>query len=186
VVGTVVYMRHDTSARLAQAAKLYLDERNARPAPPPAAEPTGSLEIRSKPDGSVVWVDGVRRAETTPTRLDDLPVGRELHLALTKDGFDPYRTTVTLSADAPFKEIDGDLKKVAATLLVQFPPPVVVEMYLDGKRWTGSHSRIEGLAPDTDHLLGFTAPGYLPKSFRVSLKPGETKPLSIFLVKESP
>ncbi|MBV9946409.1 MAG: PEGA domain-containing protein, partial [Myxococcales bacterium] len=181
----VVNVRHDASLRLAQGMAQARAIGVPAPAtgPAPASEPTGSLEIVTRPEGCVLAVEGVVWGNATPAKVDHLPVGRELHVTVTKDGYETLRTTATLSAEAPFKELELELKKRAATLVIQFPPPAPVDIWLDGKRYTGDRTRIEGLAPDHDHVIGFSAPGYEARSYRVALQPGQTKALNVVMPK---
>jgi serine/threonine-protein kinase len=183
VVAGFGWARHDASVRLATAAKSCREALDARPLPP---ESTGSLEIRSRPEGSTLWIDGVRQASESPTRLEHLVIGREVHVMLTKDGFDAQETSVTPTIEKPSRELDIELTKRPATLLVEFPPPGAVEVWVDGKRWNGDRSKIEGLAPDRDHWVALGAPGYEPRSYKVSVQPGQTKTLNVWLPKIAP
>jgi serine/threonine-protein kinase len=111
------YMQHETSVRQAELLRMYREELGVRREVSPAtAEGRGSLEITSKPSGCAIWLNGELRSEVTPAHLDNLPLGRELHIKLTKDGFEAYRTSVRLSEDAPFKDINAELQKSPATL----------------------------------------------------------------------
>jgi serine/threonine protein kinase len=171
-------MQHDMSAR-SEALKKNQDAQARRTSSSPApAEATGSLEIDTKPQGCSVWINGAERREITPTKLDGLPLERELHVKLTKDGFEAHRATVKLTNDAPFKDVEAQLQKLPGTILLQSDWHVSFNLWVDGKLWK-DHSTIDGLSPDEEHILGLYTSGYAPRTYRVVLQPGETKTLDV-------
>ena len=184
LVGGFMYMQHEMSLRQAEILKMYREEQGIRQQPVPQVELKGSLEIASKPAGCAIWLNGDLRPEVTPAKLDNLPLGRELHVKLTKDGLEAYRTKVKLSEDAPFKEIDAEMRKTTATVVLRVDPPSAV--WLDGKVWKGDRSRIEGLSPGEEHNILIAANGYSPKTIHVTAQAGETKTFSIQLQKADP
>jgi serine/threonine-protein kinase len=182
LVGGFVYMQHEMSLRQAEILKMYRDEQELRQQRPPApASAKGALEIASKPAGCAIWLNGDLLPEVTPTKLDNLPLGRELHVKLTKDGFETYRTSVRLGEDAPFKEVVVDMKKSTVTVALRVEPAAAV--WVDGKMWKGDRSKIEGLSPGEEHRIVIAATGYASKTLNVTGQAGETKSFSIQLVK---
>ena len=60
-----------------------------------------------------------------------------------KEGFEPYRATVKLTGDAPFNEVEAQLQKLPATIVIGADQHIAFNLWLDGKSWK-DHSRIEG------------------------------------------
>jgi serine/threonine-protein kinase len=182
-VGALFYMQHQKSVRIAEALRRYRDEQALRlAARSEARQPTGSLEIVSRPGGCAVWINGAQRPEVTPAKVEDLPLERELHIKLTKEGFEPYRVTARLTADAPFKDIDAQMQDLSATVLLQSDWRVSFNLFVDGVLWR-DRAKVDGLNPHEEHVLAFYSPGYLPKTVRLLLEPGETRTVEVHLVK---
>jgi serine/threonine-protein kinase len=179
MVGALLYVQHARSRRFAEPPSKYAQ---SEAIPPPAQALAGSLEIATKPEGCAIWINGDLRPEQTPAKLDSLPLDRELHIQLTKDGFEPYRAVERLTTDAPFKDVAAQMQKLSATILLQSDWHVSFNLFVDGKLWR-DHSKIDGLSPDEEHFLEFFSPGYALKTRRVMLKPGETKLIDVRLVK---
>ena len=59
--------------------------------------PHGSIAIDSDPQGASIWINGDLRAEVTPTKISDLPIGSSIEVKLTKDGFEQAKETITLT-----------------------------------------------------------------------------------------
>jgi eukaryotic-like serine/threonine-protein kinase len=184
-IGAMFYLQHDMAARVAAAVRIARDQQVGSSQPAAAPEATGTLEIASKPEGCTIWVNGDERTETTPAKLERLALERELHVKLAKAGFEPYRTVVKLAADAPFKDLDVQMRKLPATVLLQVDRRVSFNLWVDGTLWK-DHSKVEGLSPDEEHILGFISPGYASKSVRLTLQPGETRSLDVRLMRTSP
>jgi hypothetical protein len=90
-------------------------------------------------------LNGDLRPEVTPTKLANLPLDRELHVKLTKDGFETFRTSTKLSESRPFEEIVAELSKSTATVLLRVEPLAAV--WVDGKMWKGERTKVDGLTP---------------------------------------
>jgi eukaryotic-like serine/threonine-protein kinase len=165
--------------------QMYRDDVAMRQQEAPApSEANGSLEITSKPAGCSIWLNGDLKPVVTPAKLDELPLDRELHIKLTKEGFEAYRTSAKLTKEAPFNEIVVELKKITATVVLWVEPPASV--LIDGKLWRGNRSRIEGLTGGEDHRFVLVAPGYTSKTLVVNVQPGETRTFNIQLMKSAP
>lgn len=179
------HMHHATSLRVAEAPKAYREEQALRLGSPPAPPNDGGrLEVVTKPQGCTIWIDGVERPEKSPTTLDQLALERDVHIKFVKEGFEPYRVNVKLTRDAPFNVIEAQMQKLSAAIVLLADPHVSFNLWLDG-RLRKDHSKIDGLSPDEEHVLGFYSGGFLPRTVRVILQPGETKELEVNLVKAS-
>jgi serine/threonine-protein kinase len=181
LVGAFFYMQHVTSERITQALAKYRENQAVAVATASAAG-LGSLEVDTKPEGCAIWINGALRSELTPAKLDSLPLERELHVKLTKDGFEPYRAVEKLTAEAPFNDLQAQMQKLSATILLQSDGRVSFNLFVDGKLWK-DHSKIDDLSADEEHSLGFFSRGYAPKTLAVTLHPGETRVVDVRLAK---
>lgn len=138
----------------------------------PARERGGSIRIESDPPGCDIWINGQLRKEQTPATLSELPLYRQLDVKLTKEGLEPFNTTVSLSEQKPNEKLEPSLRKggsVTVVLKVE-PSPTI---WLDGKPYTGSADKLEGLSAGEEHKLVLSAPGYAPKTLAVKAYPGD-------------
>ncbi len=188
VTGTVLYMGRGIQREMAARTELlrqYHEEQAFRAAPADPPEPTGALEVTSRPPGASVWINGILQPDVTPTTVNKLALDHELHVKLARDGFEPYRTSTRVTDESPFKEIDVDLKAVPATVVLHPDPVQGAGVWIDGKPWRGDHWVIDGLAPGVEHWVTVAAPGYVARMSSVTLSPGETKTYSVKLVRTS-
>jgi eukaryotic-like serine/threonine-protein kinase len=155
----------------------------AAPVPEPAAV-KGWLDIKSNPAGCAIWINGDLRKETTPAKIENLPVGQELAVKLTREGLEAYREVVSLTDAARSKEINAELKAGSVTLVLRIEPPPTV--WVDGEPWKGDRFKIEGLSADEEHKVVVSASGFVPKTFVFIAKRGETKTIIDRLVKGDP
>jgi hypothetical protein len=185
-MGIVVYLargiQHEMAVRT-ELLRAYHEEQAFRPATPQEPEVTGALEMTSKPVGAAIWINGTLRAEVTPATIDKLSLDRELHIKIVKDGFEAFRTTTRLTDESPFKESDADMKPIPATVIVHVDPPEKSAVWIDGKPWRGDHWVIEGVSPGVEHWLIIAAPGYVARMASLTPLAGETRALSVHLVK---
>ncbi|HLM75811.1 MAG TPA: serine/threonine-protein kinase [Polyangiaceae bacterium] len=183
--GGFLYLRNQTLAReqAAQAAAVAQEaaKEAAKERPAEVEQAKGSLEIKSSPDGCAIWLNGDLRQEVTPAKIEGLPFGRELSLKLTKEGFETYRETISLTEAAPSRTIDAQMRTGSVTVVLKIDPPPMV--WLDNKPWKGKGSKIEGLSADEEHKLVFTANGFVPKTITFVAKQGETKVIEERLVR---
>jgi serine/threonine-protein kinase len=179
--GGFLYLRNQTLARerAAQAAAAAQEAANQRPAEVEQAK--GSLEIKSSPDGCAIWLNGDLRQEVTPAKIEGLPFGRELSLKLTKEGFETYRETISLTEAEPSRTIDAQMRTGSVTVVLKIDPPPMI--WLDNKPWKGKGSKIEGLSADEEHKLVLTANGFVPRTITFVAKQGETKVIEERLVR---
>jgi serine/threonine-protein kinase len=165
-----------------------------RPNPPTAVSsttstlapiPRGTVEVTSNPPGAAIWINGDLRPEVTPAKLADLPLGRELDVKITKDGFEPERRGITLAADRPQGKVDAELKTGSVTLEVVVSPAGIQPVILvDGKRAHGLV--VEGLTSGDQHKIIADAPGYAEQTFTFIGAAQENKRVEITLHKDSP
>jgi serine/threonine-protein kinase len=182
VAGGIFYLRHEDALREAAARDA---ERNAAAtgAAPEAAQAKGSIEITTKPDGAAIWINGDLRSEVTPARIDKLPLGKEIKLKLTKEGFEAFRADVTLTDAEPTKKLAAEMKTGSVTVILKIDPPPTV--WLDGKPWKGERTKIEGLSAGEEHKIVVSASGFQAKTYVVNAQQGETKTISDTLPKDT-
>jgi serine/threonine-protein kinase len=178
--GGIWYMNRVSAAREA-------DRQEAGSVATPSAaevEAKGTLEITSKPDGCAIWINGDLRPETTPAKIDGLPLGHELAIKVTREGLEAYRERVTLSTAAPSKTISTELAVGSVSVLLKVTPPPTI--WVDGKQWKGDKAKIEGLSADDEHKIVLAADGFVPKTVVLTAKQGETKVVTENLQKGDP
>jgi serine/threonine protein kinase len=187
LTGAVLYLgrgiQHEMAART-ELLREYHEEQAFRAPAPEAPEPTGALEVTSRPPGAAVWINGTQRPEVTPTTVNKLALDHELHVKVAKDGFEPFRTTTRVTDESPFKELEVDLKAVPGSVVLHPDPAQNAGVWVDGKPWRGEHWVVDGLAPGVEHWVTVAAPGYVARMSSVTLTPGETKTLTVKLVRE--
>ncbi|MFO0549838.1 MAG: serine/threonine-protein kinase [Polyangiaceae bacterium] len=149
-----------------------------------ATEAKGKLVLESDPPGAAIWIDGELFERPTPTTIDSLPVGRDISLKLSKEGFASYRETFKLAAAGDTKTVKAKLGVGGVTVALEVVPTPTI--WVDKQLWTESTSSVTGLAADEEHTIVVTAPGYQPKTFTFTAKQGETKTFKHALVKMTP
>ncbi len=186
IVGTLV-------AIAAAAGGLYYFTRPppqvAQPQPSESAsaapvEAKASIKITSDPPGAAIWINGDLRSEVTPATIANLPLGREIKVKLSLEGFESYKDSVTLATPGESKAIEAKMKTGSVTVTLDVVPEPTV--WVDGKPWKGSAKKITGLSADEEHKIVVSASGYVPKSFVFTGKQGETKAFDAKLVKGDP
>jgi serine/threonine protein kinase len=177
---------------LAVGGAIFAASRSAPPATTASAAATpssaavadrASLRVESTPAGAAIWLDGDLRRETTPATLENLPIGRELSLKLTLEGYESHRATHTLGRAGDTETLRAEMKTGSVKVELDVTPEPTV--WVDGKPWKGSSKSITGLAADEEHKVMVTATGYLPKTFVFTGKQGETKKFQHALTKMS-
>ncbi len=144
-------------------------------------EARGTLAVKGKPDGCSIWINGDLRKETTPAKVEGLPRGRELTVRLTKDGLEPYTTTVTLTDAQPDGVVEAELRGGSVTVVLKVDPLPTV--WVDGKPWKGDRAKIDGLTAGEEHRIVLAAAGFTPKTITMTARAGETKTIEEHLVK---
>jgi serine/threonine-protein kinase len=124
------------------------------------AENVGQIHLVSEPPGCAVWIEGDLQGATTPTVLERLPLGRPVHIRLTREGFAAYTTDVELDASHPARSLTAQLDPAKFTLLVQVDA-LHPAIWVDGKYQ--ETAKIEGLSVGEDHKIAVSAQGRVGK-----------------------
>jgi eukaryotic-like serine/threonine-protein kinase len=157
---------------------------DAAPATAPVVvEERGALRIESDPSGAAIWLNGDLRSETTPFTIENLPLGKDILVKVSMEGFESHKETIKL-------EKAGDARKLVVKLLTGsvtveldvVPEPLV---WIDGKPWKGEWKKLS-VSADEEHKIAVSASGYAPKTFTFTAKKGETKKFQHALVKLTP
>jgi TonB family protein len=139
------------------------------------APTTGAMDILSTPFGAAVKVDGVT-AGVTPVTGHRLKPG-EHKVELSRDGYQPYATTVTVEAGKKAK-VDAQLVSVPKATPTPAPPPS--ESFDPDKVYQNTAAEVDTLARKTSGLSA----SYPDKAPR--LKSGESVSVSVdFVVTEN-
>ena len=107
--------RHQIEVRMAGRQSYTLDvvlepgEHTFQADLPRQEEAKATLHVTSDPPGAQVVLNGRRSGRVTPADLDGLAPGRHT-LLLQKDGFEPFETTVSLTAGGPGGSAGGALR----------------------------------------------------------------------------
>lgn len=147
--------------------------------PSAALAKRGSLTINSEPAGAYIRIAGELQSHKTPATLDNLPLGIDLEVKLSLEGFEDHISTVEFSEDKLTETIDSKLTKGSATIEYTVIPKLAMVM-LDGKPWKGKAGLIEGLGAG-EHKLVFVSAGHIPQVVIIIAKKNETKKLNIVL-----
>jgi hypothetical protein len=141
------------------------------PAPPAPVKQTGTLVIRSTPDGARVTVDGASRG-TTPVTLDDVAPGR--HTVVLQSSAGSIERTIAIAPNGT-AEVDEPIFSGFLTIYAPFELTVS-----EGPRVLHPDDRNQLMLPPGRHDLRLAnrALGY-EEVHRVDLKPGQKATLSI-------
>jgi serine/threonine-protein kinase len=159
-------------------------ETHAATQPVVAIEPAakkGKLSIKTDPPGAYVRIGGELQSGQTPLTIDKLPVGSDIDVKVSMEGFESVSEKVQISESALERDLSVKLVKGTVTIVFEVFPKGAA-LHLDDKPWNGKGNRIEELSTG-DHKLVFTAQGYAPQIVRVSAQKGETKTISVTLKK---
>ncbi len=153
------------------------------PEPPPPEAKKGKVRVVSTPEGAYVRIAGELQPGQTPLTIDKLPLGTELEIKVSKEGYESYAQKVTLTETSLEQEVNAALGKGSVTVVYDVSPKAAV-VHLDDKRWTGG-TTITDLSTG-EHKLVFSAPGHAPQIVTINAKKGETKQVSVILKKGEP
>lgn len=151
------------------------------PPPSPAEEKRGKISVKTSPDGAYIRVAGELVGKRTPAVVDKLPLGIELELKVSKEGFEDHIAKITLSEDKLESAVDVKLQKGSVTVAWNVSPKGA-QVNIDGKPFSGEGDKMEGLSAG-EHKLVFVAAGHIPQVVKFVAKKGETRKLDILLVK---
>lgn len=108
--------------RLAAREKARQEKTQPKPA-------VGTLEIKSRPEGAIIYVNDKERGKT-PHKIDQLPLN-EYSIRLEKEGYLPYETRIAVLPDQT-TVVDPEL--VALLELRVESNPSGAELYIDGEK----------------------------------------------------
>jgi hypothetical protein len=177
-VALVVIFGGPVAYRFLIASKNKLASAAARPAPPPPpVKQTGTLVIRSTPDGARVLVDGTARGNT-PVTLDDVAPGR--HTVVLQSSAGSIERTIAVAPNGT-AEVDESIFSGFLTIYAPFELTVS-----EGARALHPDDRNQVMLPPGRHDLRLSnrTLGY-DEMHHVDLKPGQKVSLSIAPPKSS-
>lgn len=138
------------------------------------------LDLRVRPDGAEVSIDGVARATTPiaqPLRVD---MGKR-KLSVRKEGFLPYETELDLAGGQRLElEVQLEPERHEGTLRIVSDPSAVIS--IDGKV-VGTATWV-GQLPSGSHSVHVSAPGKQAHKTEVVIKDDATSSLHVNLVDE--
>lgn len=135
-----------------------------------ASERGGRVEVKSVPEGALVFVDGEPTGLRTPALIKGLAVGRTLRLRVEKPGFASQEAAVELSAGAP---VTRAFVLVASDGFVRFAgAPAGARIYVDDVALDGEVGALVRLSAGR-HAVRVEAQEALLFSGAVNVVPGE-------------
>jgi eukaryotic-like serine/threonine-protein kinase len=176
--GGLLYLKHKKDVLASQQIVLP---------PPVPVVPHGSIAIDSDPPGASIWINGDLRAEVTPTKISDLPIGSAIDVKLTKDGFEQAKENVTLTTDKLDAKISEKMIAGSVSVDVTVLPTIAAKtavLLIDGKKIDGHAAT--GLSSGNQHAVVVSSPGYIDQSVTFLGSPQESKHLDVTLAKEPP
>jgi serine/threonine protein kinase len=117
-----------------------------------------AIRIESEPPGATVLLDDVPLSDPTPTVLPPLVVGKQVHLVLTREGFEPLSAVRTVEGDVPWR-FDLPTPTTTWTLTSQ-PDDALIDA--GAKEGGGKLVVVAGRKPLS---VTVSRPGCLPKTF---------------------
>ncbi len=135
----------------------------------------GELKITSTSGTATIYLDG-KKIGVTPMTVSTLPGERKVKL--TRDGYSPYTTTVTVSLDRSVA-VAGNLKKLEGQLRITNSAKGA-DIYLDGRK-IGVAPLSKGMAPGT-YRLKVIKPGFRKYETKIVINADSPKIVSPILV----
>jgi len=147
-----------------------------------AAVAKGNIDVTTDPPGASIWIDGDERPDVTPATIVQLPTGRAIDVRITKEGFESFKQSVSLTDKAPKSSINVALKKGSVVIDVAvLPTGLKPSLALDGKKY--ETTTIDGIASGDQHKLVVSVPGYVDYETKFIGQPQENKHFDVTLVK---
>lgn len=179
--GVGYFVLRDRGEATTQAVETPEPTPTAPTAPPVVAH--GVLRLESEPAGAAIWINGDLRKYVTPATIDTLPIGSEIRVKLSMEGFESHNEVIRFT-EAGEKKIAATMKTGSVSVdLAVVPDPMV---WVDGKPWKGDWKKITGLSAEEEHKIVVSATGYIPKTFTFTGKRGDSKSFSHVLVRMTP
>ena len=160
------------------------NETHALPAPVDEVAKKGSIVVETDPPGAYVRVAGELVGGQTPLTVDKLPLGSDIEVKVSMDGYETVTKTIHLTDGQSDDKLNVKLSKGSVTVKFTVSPRAAV-VHVNDKRWTGKDNTIEGLSAGEVKIV-FTAQGHLPQVVKFQAKKGQEKKLNIVLKKGAP
>ena len=133
-----------------------------------AEAPTGTLLVNSDAGGEV-YVDGQRK-DAAPAIINGLPAGDHV-VEVKKDGYPPWRQTVTVPAGQQVK-VSANFGAATASSLRIISNEPDVEVFVDGEQKGKAPVTLQGIKPG-EHIVGGRKARFKPLEQTVRVQPGE-------------
>jgi len=161
-----------------------VEKEPVRPIPPPAEREekpetvtaTGSIAVKSDPPGALVFVDGKRHKDPTPTEIKGLAAGKKYKIRMEKEGFKPWSEIVEPKPDKSLP-IEARLERLVGAIVVRSDPPGA-SVFIDGVRHTDpTPTEIEDVTAGEKHKIRVEKRGFKPWSEIVEPEPDKSLPI---------
>ena len=134
-----------------------------------------ALDIRTRPSGAMIYIDG-KRSGTSPVSLKEIAPGSH-HIKADLPGYQPVSLSVSLE---PGQSLPEKLKLVPKLAQLDIrTTPAGAAISIDGKP-VGKSPAAQPIAQGK-HLIVAALAGYHPKSLSVSVRPGQSLPVDLAL-----
>lgn len=141
---------------------------------------SGSIDITSKPEGAIVFIDGLQRG-VTPELIDGVPTGgSKLEVRLT--GHTTFKETITLYPGQTLK-LEANLKSEPGTLTI-LSEPSEAKVYIDNQLRGRTPYNAERLKPGT-YRIRVESEGFSSESKTAEVKATDSTTLEFRLTKNS-
>jgi hypothetical protein len=131
------------------------------------------LKLASQPPGALVSIDGIGAGCVTPCELPEPPVGVEIQVELSLDGYRPRIETLTLRPHDGTHEISVVLERAFGGVRIESDPPGAV-VTVDGRRLKGTTPlTLDGLKAGKPVNVEVRKSGFLPRRWVVIPRDGQ-------------
>jgi eukaryotic-like serine/threonine-protein kinase len=177
-----------TVVALLSAVSVYVYLAKTRLKEPAQVVTTGVLRVESDPSNASIWINGALQPKRTPALIEQLPLGQDVSVRATLDGYEPALASARIvAADPNGAPQSVQLKLGTGTVVLELQlKPESAHATLDGKAVEGlikGAGTQKGLSSGTEHELVVNAQGYEERRVRFEGKPFETKRLEVSLDK---
>ena len=165
----VIILSGVLAAVLASGAYLYVS--NARQAAVGAEGRSGSLAVRSTPDGAHIWLNDAPTSFRTPHDFTGLATGSAgtYHVRVTAEGYEPFTADVQLEAPRARRDVVATLARLRAasfTVLEVSTTPPGARVLVDGREAQGATPlTVPELAPGVEHTVVVREPDHVDETF---------------------
>ncbi len=123
----------------------------------------GIINLDSTPSGANVFINGKDTQQTTPTLLDQLPMGKSVEIKLQKEGF--KATTKKISVSQQSQDLNIELMKKGPVLTINVVPPNAT-IFLNKKSYGKT---ISDLNKNETYDLRIDAKGYISEERKIKI-----------------